>query len=29
LHRNGRLFPPDDLQDSWLDYLYRDTELDP
>jgi hypothetical protein len=27
-HRNGRLFPPDYLRDSWLDYLYWDTELD-
>ena len=22
LHRNGRLFPPNYLHDSWLDYLY-------
>ena len=29
LHRNGRLFPPNYLHDSWLDYLYWDTELDP
>ena len=27
LHRNGRLFPPNYLHDSWLDYLYWDTEL--
>jgi hypothetical protein len=27
--RNGRLFPPNDLHDSWLDYLDWDTELDP
>ena len=26
LHRNGRLFPPNYLHDSWLDYLYWDTE---
>jgi len=29
LHNNGRLFPPNYLHDSWLDYLYWDTELDP
>ena len=29
LHRNGRHFPPNYLHDSWLDYLYWDTELDP
>ena len=29
LHRNGRLFPPNFLHDSWQDYLYWDTELDP
>ena len=29
LHRNGKLFPPNYLHESWLDYLYRDTELDP
>jgi 5-methylcytosine-specific restriction endonuclease McrA len=29
LHRNGRLFPPNYLHDSWIDYLYWDTELDP
>ena len=29
LHKNGRLFPPNYLHDSWLDYLYWDTELDP
>jgi 5-methylcytosine-specific restriction endonuclease McrA len=29
LHRNGRLFPPNYLHKSWLDYLYWDTELDP
>jgi hypothetical protein len=26
---NGRLFPPNYPHDSWLDYLYWDTELDP
>lgn len=29
LHRNGRLFPPNFLHDSWLDYLYWDSELEP
>jgi 5-methylcytosine-specific restriction endonuclease McrA len=29
LHRNGRLFPPNYLHRSWLDYLYWDTELEP
>ncbi len=29
LHRNGRLFPPNYLHHSWLDYLYWDTELEP
>ncbi len=29
LHRNGRLFPPNFLHDSWLDYLYWDAELEP
>lgn len=29
LHANGRLFPPNYLHDSWLDYLYWDTELEP
>ena len=29
LHNNGRLFPPNYLHRSWLDYLYWDTELDP
>ena len=28
LHRNGRLFPPNFLHDSWMDYLYWDAELD-
>ena len=26
---NGRLFPPNYLHDSWQDYLYWDTELEP
>ncbi|SEQ43628.1 5-methylcytosine-specific restriction endonuclease McrA [Faunimonas pinastri] len=29
LHNNGRLFPPNFLHDSWLDYLYWDAELEP
>lgn len=29
LHKNGRLFPPNYLHDSWLDFLYWDTELEP
>jgi 5-methylcytosine-specific restriction endonuclease McrA len=29
LHHNGRLFPPNYLHDSWIDYLYWDTELEP
>ena len=29
LHKNGRKFPPNYLHDSWLDYLYWDTELEP
>lgn len=29
LHTNGRLFPPNYLHDSWLDYLYWDSELEP
>ena len=28
LHRNGRLFPPNYLHQSWLDYLYWDIELE-
>ena len=28
LHRNGRLFPPNYLHESWMDYLYWDVELD-
>ena len=29
LHNNGRLFPPNYLHDSWIDYLYWDSELQP
>ncbi len=29
LHTNGRLFPPNYLHESWQDYLYWDTELEP
>ena len=29
LHNNGRQFPPNYLHDSWMDYIYWDTELDP
>lgn len=29
LHRNGRMFPPNYLHASWIDYLYWDTELEP
>ncbi|MGH2343090.1 HNH endonuclease [Segnochrobactraceae bacterium EtOH-i3] len=29
LHNNGRLFPPNYLHDSWMDFLYWDAELDP
>ncbi len=29
LHRNGRAFPPNFLHQSWIDYLYWDTELEP
>jgi 5-methylcytosine-specific restriction endonuclease McrA len=29
LHKNGRLFPPNHLHESWLDYLYWDSELQP
>jgi len=29
LHASGRLFPPNYLHDSWIDYLYWDSELDP
>jgi 5-methylcytosine-specific restriction endonuclease McrA len=29
LHANGRLFPPNYLHESWMDYLYWDSELEP
>lgn len=29
LNNNGRLFPPNHLHESWLDYLYWDVELEP
>ncbi len=29
LHKNGRRFPPNFLHESWMDYLYWDSELDP
>ena len=29
LHENGRRFPPNYCHDSWHDYLYWDTELEP
>ena len=29
LHKNGRAFPPNYLHESWMDYLYWDTELEP
>lgn len=29
LHRNGRKFPPNYLHESWLDFLYWDSELEP
>ena len=29
LHRNGRRFPPNYLHESWRDYLYWDSELEP
>lgn len=29
LQNNGRAFPPNFLHDSWRDYLYWDTELEP
>ncbi len=29
LQRNGRSFPPNYLHESWRDYLYWDTELEP
>jgi 5-methylcytosine-specific restriction endonuclease McrA len=29
LHNNGRAFPPNHLHESWMDFLYWDTELEP
>lgn len=29
LHRNGRKFPPNFLHESWMDFLYWDSELEP
>ena len=29
LHASGRHFPPNYLHDSWVDYLYWDSELEP
>ena len=29
LHQNGRMFPPNFLHESWMDYLYWDVELQP
>jgi len=29
LHRNGQGFPPNFLHESWQDFLYWDTELEP
>lgn len=29
LHNNGRQFPPNFLHESWMDFLYWDTELEP
>jgi 5-methylcytosine-specific restriction endonuclease McrA len=29
LHNNGRLFPPNHLHESWMDFLYWDVELEP
>jgi hypothetical protein len=29
LQENGRAFPPNYLHESWLDYLYWDTDLEP
>jgi 5-methylcytosine-specific restriction endonuclease McrA len=29
LHSAGRHFPPNHLHDSWMDYLYWDSELEP
>ncbi len=29
LQKNGKLFPPNYLHESWMDFLYWDSELDP
>ena len=29
LHNNGRMFPPNHLHESWMDYLYWDSVLEP
>ncbi|MEC7266393.1 MAG: HNH endonuclease, partial [Pseudomonadota bacterium] len=29
LHETGRRFPPNYCHESWQDYLYWDTELEP
>jgi len=29
LQANGRSFPPKQLHESWMDYLYWDIELEP
>ncbi len=29
LHKNGRQFPPNYLHESWMDFLYWDSELQP
>ncbi len=29
LRRNGRYFPPNYLHESWMDYLYWDSVLEP
>ena len=29
LHHNGRKFPPNHLHESWMDFLYWDSELEP
>ncbi|MDF1608031.1 HNH endonuclease [Hoeflea sp. YIM 152468] len=29
LHKNGRMFPPNFLHESWMDFLYWDVELQP
>ena len=29
LHKNGRKFPPNYLHESWMDFLYWDSELQP